>query len=81
MLTALGPLYGEGLVLSNEKRDQSSVSVIYSHEPTMFGNQFLASLRNKSGFLVIPPAPLPVAVLISPRPSAASNTPLWRLMV
>ncbi|WP_407571636.1 S41 family peptidase [Deinococcus altitudinis] len=68
MLTALGPLYGEGLVLSNQERGQTPVPVIYSHGATTFGQQVLARLKATSGIPATLPIPRPpIAVLIGPR--------------
>lgn len=68
MLTALGPLYGEGLVLSNNERDQMPVPVVYSHGATTFGKQVIARLKDTPGLPVTLPVPRPpIAVLTGAR--------------
>lgn len=68
MLTGLGPLYGEGLVLSNQERGQVPIPVVYSKGTTALGKQILVRLMDNPGLPVILPAPRPpIAVLIGPR--------------
>lgn len=68
MLTGLGPLYGEGLVLSNQERGQTPIPVVYRHGTTTFGKQVLTRLLDKPGLPVTLLAPRPpIAVLIGPR--------------
>lgn len=68
MLTGLGPLYGEGLVLSNQERGQAPIPVVYRKGTTALGKPILVRLMDNPGLPVILPAPRPpIAVLIGPR--------------
>ncbi len=74
MLTGLGPLYGEGLVLSNQERGQAPVAVVYRQGTTAFGKQVLARLMTRPGLPVTVPRPPPaIAVLIGPHTLSAGE--------